>query len=122
MKTLREYCLAKSTEDFICGTWEGSALVAFNDLTDAVANGDEELLGYELCLDHQDKSLFDIMSEINGRAVMLERHIKHVMSIVKAGLVEAAIEGTLDSDANAWDMIALFNAGIEKAGGPHETE
>lgn len=55
--------------------------------------------------------LHQLLEHIEGEAESILRGFKYVLETVKKGIVDATIEGELDSDANEMDMIGLYERG-----------
>ena len=53
----------------------------------------------------------DLLGLVDEKALGMMNLIKSVLADVQAGMAQSAIDGTLDSDVNAIDMLQLFELG-----------
>ena len=56
----------------------------------------------------------DILGHIEDEAMTIQEVMRMTLDDVKEGIVQAAIDGSLDSDMNTLDMFALAEAGAAK--------
>jgi hypothetical protein len=73
-------------------------------------------------LDGVERSCDEILMGINDLSMTIKGAIESTLAWAHAGLVDAAIEGELDSDANAWDLKAMLRRGYSIETGQHEEE
>ncbi|GAB0154666.1 hypothetical protein [Marinobacterium sp. BA1] len=62
-------------------------------------------------VDGMESSPNEVLMEINNQAVGIQKAIKTALKLAHTGLVDAAIEADLDSDANTWDMREMMCRG-----------
>lgn len=61
--------------------------------------------------DDADMDWGDIHCQIMDAAENIHNTLKEALKLAKSGLVDATIEGELDSDANTYDMVGLVERG-----------
>lgn len=63
-------------------------------------------------IEYRNLSWTDILGRVVAGANYLEAFLREGLGFAHEGLIEAAIDGNLDSDATAWDMCGLVEMGI----------
>jgi hypothetical protein len=59
----------------------------------------------------------DVVAVIDDYSVAIRQSMKHALEYAHAGLIDAAIEGSLDSDAGAWHMESMVDRGFAQERG-----
>lgn len=95
------------------------ALAAYFELKAAVANGDGEMPMLNLedsshAGEDDDVLIGAMVSNIEYHAQVMIEFGNGLLKAAHAGLMEAAIDGSLDSDANAWHLPSFAETNLDK--------
>lgn len=108
---LEKMAYGTATALFVCGLEDPEKWYEhYVELCDAADKG-QEPDGFAAWQPFENSGLEEVLSQIDTVAASILQSYREVLSFAKAGLVEAAIECTLDSDMNALDLSFMVDRG-----------